>query len=54
MAPEPNFESMRFNPFSNNNNFSDSNQDPDVNFFLDNIPLFNTEYFSPSDVIIGF
>ena len=54
MALEPNFESMSFNPFSNNNNFSDGNQDPDVNFFLDNIPSLNTEYFSPSDVKIGF
>ena len=54
MAPEPNFESMKYNPFSNSNNFSDSNQDPDVNFFLDNIPSINTEYFSPSGVKIGF
>ena len=54
MASEPNFQSMSFNSFSNNNNFSDSNQDPDVNFFLDNIPFLNTEYFSPSDVKIGF
>ena len=54
MALKPNFESMSFNPFSNNHNLSDSNQDPDVNFFLDNIPSFNTEYFSPSDVKIGF
>ena len=53
MAPEPNFESMSFNPFSNNNNLYDSNQDPDVSFFLDNIPFINTEYFSPSDVKIG-
>ena len=28
MAPEPNFESMSFNPFSNNNNFPDGKQDP--------------------------
>ena len=54
MTLEPNFESMSFNPFSNNNNFSDSNQDPDVNFFLDNIPSLNTEYFLPSNVKIGF
>ena len=45
---------MSFNPFSNNNNSSDSNQDPDVNFFLDNILSFNSEYFSLSDVKIGF
>ena len=54
MSPEPNSESIRFNNFSNKNNFFDSNQDPDVNFFLDNIPSLNTEYFSPSDVKIGF
>ena len=54
MTPEPNFESMSFNPFSNNNNFSDGNQDPDVDFFLDNIPSLKTEYFSPSDAETGF
>ena len=54
MAPESNSESMRFNPFSKINNLSDNNQDPDVNFFLDNIPSLNTEYFSPSEVKIGF
>ena len=54
MAPEPNFESMSFNLLSNNNSFSDSNQDPNVNFCLDNIPSLNTERFSPSDVKIGF
>ena len=54
MAPEPNLKSMSLNPFSNNNNFSDGNQDLDVNFFLDNILFLNTEYFSPSDVKIGF
>ena len=45
---------MSFNSFSNNNNFSDSKQDPDVNFFLDNIHSIITEYFSLSDVKIGF
>ena len=54
MAPEPNFKSMSLNPFSYNNNFSEGNQDLDVNFFLDNILFLNTEYFSPSDVKIGF
>ena len=54
MVPEPNFEAMCFNPFSNKNNFSDSNQDLDVNFFLDNTPSLNTEYFSLFDVKIGF
>ena len=54
MASEPNFESMSFKIFSNNSNFSDGNQDPDINFFLDKIPSLNTEYFSPSDVKVGF
>ena len=36
------------------NNFSDSIQNPDVNFFLDNIASLYTEYFLPSDVRIGF
>ena len=54
MAPELNFESMTFSVFANNDNYSDSNQEPDVNFFLDNILSLNTEYFSLSDVKIGF
>ena len=45
---------MSFNPFSNNSIFSDGNQDPDVNFFLNDITSLNTEYFPPSDVKIGF
>ena len=44
---------MSFNPFSKNKNLSDSNQDPDVNFFLD-VPSLNNEYFAPSDIKIGF
>ena len=51
MAFEPNFESMSFNVFSKNNNFSNSDQD--VTFFLGNVPSLNSEYFSPSDVKIG-
>ena len=54
MAPEPNFESMSFNLFPNNNNFSGNNQDPDVNIFVVNIRSLNTEYFSLPDVKIGF
>ena len=53
MAPKPNFESMSFNSFSNNNNFSDNNQDHDVNFFLYSILSLNTKYFLPADVKIG-
>ena len=45
---------MSFIPFPNNKNFSDNNQDPDVNFFLDNISSLNTEYFSPYYVKTGF
>ena len=54
MVLEPHFKSMSFNTFSNNKNFYDGNQDPDVNFFLENIPSLNTEHFSPSDDKIGF
>ena len=54
MALEPHLKSMSFNTFSNNNNFYDGNQAPDVNFFLENIPSLNTEYSIPSDVKIGF
>ena len=54
MAPQPNFESMSFNSFLNNNTFIGSNRDPDVNFFLENLTSLNTEYCSPSDVKIGF
>ena len=45
---------MSFNYFLSNNNFSDGNQDPDVNYFFTNIPSLSTEYFSPCDVKIGF
>ena len=52
MAPGPNFKAISLNPFPNNSNFSDSNQDLGVYFFLDNIPSLNTEYVLPSDVTI--
>ena len=45
---------MSLIPFLNNKHFSDRNQDPDVNFFLDNIPSLSAEYFSPSDVKPSF
>ena len=45
---------MSFKPFLNNSNFSSSNQDLDISFFLDNIPSLNTEYFLSFDVKIGF
>ena len=37
-----------------NNNLSDSNQDTEFNFFLDNIPSLNTKCFSSSNAKIGF
>ena len=40
--------------FLNNNNFFGSKQDPDINLFLDSISSLNAEYFSPSNVKIGF
>ena len=39
MAPEPNFESISLNSNNYNNNFSESNQDLDANFFLGNVSL---------------
>ena len=54
MATEPNFESMSFKPFSNNNIFSGGNQYPDVNFFLGNIPSLNAKHFLLSDIKAGF
>ena len=43
MTPE--LKSMTCNPFSNNSNSTDSKQDPNVNFFHDNILSLNTKYF---------
>ena len=43
MAPE--LKSITCNRFSNNSNSTDSKQDPNVNFFPDNILSLNTKYF---------
>ena len=39
MAPDTNFESMSYNPFPVNDNFFNSDSDPDINFHSDISPL---------------
>ena len=53
MAPEPSFETMRFNPFLANNSLYDSNQNPDVNFY-DNISSLESNYLTPSKIDKNF
>ena len=52
MAPDANFESMSFNPFTVNDNFySDFYSDifTDINFYSDISPL-DTKYFNPNQI----
>ena len=50
-----NFELLSFNPFATNDLFSDSNIDPDKNFYDDfNISLFQTNYFTPNEFTKNF
>ena len=49
MAPNTSFESLNFNPFIVNDSFNDNSQDPDINFFHDNVSPLDTNYISPSD-----
>ena len=39
MAPDANFESILYNPFTVNDNFFNSESDPDINFYCDISPL---------------
>ena len=39
MAADTNFESMSYNPFTVNDNFFNSESDPDFNFYCDISPL---------------
>ena len=48
MAPFTAFECLNFNPFIANDSLNDNSQDPDVNFFHDNVSPLNT-YISPDD-----
>ena len=49
MAPNTTFESPNFNSFIVNGSLNDNSQDPDANFFLNNVSLRDTDYISPSD-----
>ena len=50
MAPDANFESMLYNPFTVNDNFLfNSERDPDINFYYDSSP-FDTKYFNPNEI----
>ena len=53
MAPDANFELMSYNLFKVNDNFFDSESDPDINFYSDIFPL-DTKYFNPNEIREGF
>ena len=53
MTPDANFESMSYNPFTVNDNFFNSENDPDINFYSDISPL-DTKYFNPNEIREGF
>ena len=53
MAPDVNFESMPYNPFTVNDNIFNSESDPDINFYSDSSPL-DTKYFNPNEIREGF
>ena len=53
MAPDVNFESMSYKPFTVNDNFFNSESDPDINFYSDISPL-DTKYFNPNEIREGF
>ena len=53
MAPDANFELMLYNPFTVNDNFFNSESDPDINFYSDISPL-DTKYFNPNEIREGF
>ena len=52
MAPDANFVSMSYNPFTVNDVFN-SESDPDINFYSDISPL-DTKYFNPNEICEGF
>ena len=43
------FESLNFNPFIANESLNDNSQDPDVNFFHDNVSPLDTYYIPPDN-----
>ena len=49
MAPNTTFRSLNFNPIIGNDSLNDKSQDPDVNFFRDNVSLLDRDYISSID-----
>ena len=49
MANEPNFENIKFNPFNPYNNLLDSDNDPDLNIFNENLQNLDTPYLLPQE-----
>ena len=54
MAPNTTFESLNFNPFIFNGSLNDKSQDPDVNFFHDNVSSLDRDYISLSNFNVNF
>ena len=50
MAPNSNFDSQFFNPFSVNEELQNNELDPDVNYYLNEISSFDTKYYVPDEV----
>ena len=53
MAPDVNFESMSYNPFTVNYNFFNSESNPHVKFYSDISPL-DKNHFNPNEIREGF
>ena len=53
MAPDANFEWMSYNPFTVNDNFFNSKNDPYINFYNDISPL-DIKYFDSNEIREGF
>ena len=51
MAPEANLKSMYYNPFKMNDNFFNSENDPDINFYSDIFPL-DTKFVKVLNVFV--
>ena len=49
MVPNCDFESHTFDPFSINEDLEENEQDPDVNYYHDQIPSLQTEYYYPNE-----
>ena len=49
MALNTTFESLNFNPFIVNDSLNDNSEDPNVNFFHDNVSPLDIDYISPDN-----